>query len=137
MKKLVSVLEVLLAGIFILISLLLFLLIDPTGRDWEINLHEGYIIQSSNAEEQSLIRWTKEREEKDSLNPAALILDGTFKKFYADDDYIMIFEMKNKTYYCVNRENEEIIFKSQDEDKVKNFSQKVLGKRNIEWEELG
>lgn len=136
MKKLVSVLEVLLAVIFILISLLLFLLIDPTGRDWEINLHEGYIIQSSNAEEQSLIRWTKEREEKDSLNPVALILDGTFKKFYADDDYIMIFEMKNKTYYCVNRENEEIIFKSQDEDKVKNFSQKVLGKRNIEWEEL-
>lgn len=136
MKKLVSVLEVLLAVIFILISLLLFLLINPTGRDWAINLHEGYIIQSSNAEEQSLIRWTKEREEKDSLNPVALILDGTFKKFYADDDYIMIFEMKNKTYYCVNRENEEIIFKSQDEDKVKNFSQKVLGKRNIEWEEL-
>ena len=137
MKKLVSVLEVLLAVIFILISLLLLLLIDPTGRDWEINLHEGYIIQSLNAEEQSLIRWTKEREEKDSLSSAALILDGTFKKFYADDDYIMIFEMKNKTYYCVNRENEEIIFKSQDEDKVKNFSQKVLGKRNIEWEELG
>ena len=136
MKKLVSVLEVLLAVIFIFISLLLFLLINPTGRDWAINLHEGYIIQSSNAEEQSLIRWTKEREEKDSLNPVALILDGTFKKFYADDDYIMIFEMKNKTYYCVNRENEEIIFKSQDEDKVKNFSQKVLGKRNIEWEEL-
>ena len=81
MKKLVSVLEVLLAVIFILISLLLLLLIDPTGRDWEINLHEGYIIQSLNAEEQSLIRWTKEREEKDSLNSAALILDGTFKKF--------------------------------------------------------
>ena len=64
MKKLVSVLEVLLAVIFIFISLLLFLLINPTGRDWAINLHEGYIIQSSNAEEQSLIRWTKEREEK-------------------------------------------------------------------------
>lgn len=136
MKKISVWIEILIAFLLIAISILLNLATDPVGRDLVVDLRGGYMIESANSEEQALVRWTKEREEKDPLNHEAVILAGTFGKFYADHDYIMIFDEKNKTYYCINKENEKIIYESQDENKAKVFLEKTFGKKDMKWEEL-
>lgn len=137
MKKIMLYLEMAAAFVLMFTAAFLYLITtDSSGRDLLINLHEGYMIESANSEEQSLVRWTKEREENNSLEPAAVILEGRFTKYYADEDFIAIYDERGKTYYCIDREEETIIFEYSDEKKLDDFLQGKYGEHNLYWEEL-
>ena len=97
MKKIMLYLEMAAAFVLMFTAAFLYLITtDSSGRDLLINLHEGYMIESANSEEQSLVRWTKEGEENNSLEPAAVILEGRFTKYYADEDFIAIYDERGR-----------------------------------------
>lgn len=135
MKKYIC--EMLLGVGIMCISLILYLMSEDHVSGWnsQYNLHDGYIIEFSSAEQSHLIHWTKEREEKE-IEGAVEILEGNFSKFYNDSKCIVIYDMRKSNYYCINKKTERIQYKCKRKKRMGNFIKSKYQIKELEMEDI-
>ena len=119
------------------ISFVLYLMSADNVSGWnaQYNLHDGYIIEFSSAEQGHLIHWTKEREEKE-IEGVVEILEGNFSKFYNGSKCIVIYDVKKYKYYCINKKAERIQYECNRKNSMENFIKSKYQIKELKMEEI-
>lgn len=134
-KKLL-VIQIVLFFIFMFLGVFLYINVpDNDGRDLTLNLHDGYILESMNGQEQVIIYWDFNKQMKTG-DGEEIILEGALSQYKSTNEYLVVFDWVKNQYNCIDKKSKNIVMTASNRKKMKSYIQREYGDESLELDEI-